>query len=200
MKVTTKNITFKNDKITEWNTLDYINKYAIILQIIGVVISIIYNYRHFSYWSNFTFHYPLILTIFLIWMLIIIFIFAFAFVHESIHIMSYKNKIWERCTIHIKLLTIGIFYDGYFSKKRRLLSSIAPFFIISLLSLILFVFNIDKILAGFLFIFNLIGSSYDIVLFFYILIKMKSDVIFYNNKWQSKDKITDIIILESVDK
>ena len=117
-------------------------------------------------------------------------------IHELIHLVAFPRG-WRKKYIVFKRPMIYAVYDGFVSKKRGLISLMAPFAIITsvlIISLFVFSFNMSVILA--LFITNSIASLQDIYVFFSSLKNAPKNSYSYGNAFTTditKEKYKELM-------
>ena len=90
--------------------------------------------------------------------------------HEIIHYLLFPHKKTNDLYLIFRLpCWVGIFFNGFLSKRRFLIVWIAPFVLINIFILILNIFIADKIIIIAILHLNLVLSVFDIFMFFIVL-------------------------------
>jgi hypothetical protein len=119
--------------------------------------------------------------------LIIFFIFIITPIHELIHVIPFQLNVFSNKTwLLFGNGAASVHFDGEISKNREMISLVLPFIVLPII--LVFVSTIVpkgiSYLIYFLLYMSILGCYSDIMMFFYILIKLPRNCIIYGNRYK----------------
>lgn len=124
-------------------------------------------------------------------LMLIIFLFIITPIHELLHFIPYQLNIFSnKSWLIFQNSSVAAHFDGRVSKIRVMISLTLPFIVlpIVLISVSTLVSKETSYLIYFLTYISILGCYSDIMMFFYILIKLPRNCIIYGNRYKIQRK------------
>lgn len=123
-------------------------------------------------------------------LILIIFLFIITPIHELIHLFPYRLNVFSNQSwLVLQNGSVGVHFDGKVSKTKVMISLVLPFIILSIIMI-----SVSTIVSKgisyfiyFLLYISILGCYSDIIMFFYILIRLPWNCTIYGNRYKTKE-------------